>query len=460
MTESLRERLVACTIGGSGTHRDIATLREVFGEYVRAALPDYEVLSVEPIITSASLNSIIARVGLQKDGSTLDTVAKVHIESHTGCMQVSSAAGVHEYEHARLLDEFGWPTLSPINARFNPDYPILVYPYLADPTYFDLLEKLYRGESSALSHEQVEIYERFEQVAGNVSVKSAKVVPKERVSSGELAPVQALFYDRVKSGGRIDQWYQSGTKLSLPGSDPITWQDIKLKKWRINGMEYDYTLHEVIELSRVLLAYDGLGETVVAIAHGDDHAGNVFLHSETGCAVTFDPAFGGWNPGALCHVKSFMHTGILPMAGLYYPAGLARCEYHVSDTTVDAQIDWESSPAYQVHLRLARSTVDSRIVPLFRRMQELGASVALERSRFAMAAATCCYLVINVANLLENTVAVESSAVLQNAEHKIVEATSGGGGGEALLPLTVMCAAMRGLPQLEYLRDSVDALAH
>jgi hypothetical protein len=451
MEESLQERLVACTIGGAAkTQRDVTTIREVFSEYVRAALPGFQVLSVEPIITSASLNSIIARVGLQKDGVALDTVAKVHIESHTGASEISSAAGVHEYEHAMILDEFGWPALAPIDVEFNPDYPILVYPYLADVTYFDLLEQSYSSQSVSLTDEQLQTFEHYDHAAGRVSVGSARAVPRSQVSSGELAPVQALFYDRVKSGGRIDQWYQSGTKLFLPGSDPITWQDIKLKKWQINGVEYDYTLHEIIELSRVLLAYDGLGETVVAISHGDDHAGNIFLNSETRRAVSFDPAFSGWNPGALCHVKSFMHTGILPMAGLYYPPRLARCEYVLSDTRIEVQIDWASSPAYEVHQRLARSTVVSRIVPLFRRMQELGASVALERSRFAMAASTCCYLVINVANLLESVASGSGSPL---------GGSTAGGSGEALLPLTVMCAAMRGLPQLEYLRDSIDALA-
>lgn len=437
--KSLQEALVSATIGGSKGERDPSEIADVFDRYLKKSVSGIDIHSTKPVISTASLNSICAFVNFSLDGQTFDTLAKVHIESKEDNKSISSAAGVAEYNNAQLLSDFNFPIVHGIDAiPFNPDYPVLFYERIESPTLFDLLEDSYKDPNNPkIQAGDLDCLATLERKTGKIASETMKIVEASALNSECEAPVQTLFNERMKSGGRIDQWYTPETILNLPGHGEIAWSELLNKQWVVNGVRCSNTISDFIDTARTSLAFQDVKNAAICISHGDDHAGNVFILREKNRAVVFDPAFSGWNPAVLGNIKPLVHSGLLPMAGMYYPPNGGQCNFQLTADKIIVEFDFEKTPMFEIHQKIFNIIFEERILPIFKRMEELGIDINPEIERLRLGMASCCLDVIHLGGLLENY------SLLQQG-HPIVTGT-----GEGLLPMMLLILENKGLPQLE-----------
>lgn len=451
---TIHTQLLQSTVGGGAALADSAVVRAALDNYLKHALPGISISSITPRITTAALNSVSALVKFTLKDIDYDTFCKVHIESNRDETTCSSRAGIEEYHNANLIAEYGWPVNKPIlQDLINPDYPIIIYDVIHDPTLFDLIERGFAtGERQLTDADFNGLYE-FNQTVGTACIRSTRLVLASEAASEKATPMQSLFNARLTPGGRITQWYPPEKIFALPGKDgkiiSASWGDLLDIDWIINGVRYQSTLRQVIERSRELLSYQGQEHAAVCVSHGDDHAGNLFLRRSPGnTRVTcMDPAFAGWNPALLSQVKPFIHNGILPAAGMYYEPSLPKCEYLISGETASVTIDYLGTPNFDHLILLSNQITDTRIIPIMAHLKSLGCDLeyCIEQLRYAFT--TCCYLVIDVAKLLR-----ERSTKRANGQRCTA------GTGEGLLPLIFLSLNLDQLPQLVYLREEMRKL--
>lgn len=424
--KNLRQQLIAVTIGGSDGAINQAKQQTTLTRYVQSAFPIALVRKVTPLFTAAALNSISGILRLKfPDRIEQDFFGKIHVESNTNT--ISALGAEEEYSNAQTLADAGWPVLQPLRKSVLPDYPLLLYPLIKESTVFELLEASHQNGTSLFTQEHID---RLEQYHKRVGEKELQTMRKGTHQEAIDAPVQTLFLQRMKPGGRIDQWYSDDTLFSLPGIDqPLSWKELSTICWNINGKRYGITLDDIVHQSRQSFAYTNEKEAFLIISHGDDHAGNVRL---TDPVIVFDPAFAGWNPATL-ELKALAHTGFLPMAALYYlPKGLT-CTYTRTGNTIYVEHTMKKLPLYATHEIFARQIIDYRLIPLLRTIKDQGGDMIKETQRIQNGLAACALLTVNIAKLLQ----------------------SEDGRGAGLLPMAIMFQELRGLPLLDYLAEKI-----
>lgn len=429
----MKEKLIAIIISGADNEKaDPAYKAAVFKKYIKRALPDVDVKNVKPIETAASLNSISAYVDITVQGSRYTPAfVKIHIESDT--KSTSALGAQNEYSQANLLARHGWPMLMPLMSSSSREYPLLVYPRVEEKTLFDLVKNSYDKRENLITSGDLAILSRLNRQVGKAMVDSSKMADSEEAVN---SPVQTLFFERFKEGGRIDEWYKPDTRFALTGmGKDMTWGELLETKWVINGNPYDITFSEIIENARRYLSFDGGDRTLVCVSHGDDHPGNIFMARKGGRAIIFDPAFAGWNPASLSNIKTFAHSCVLPMGGLYYDPKIGDISYSfdANKNVVNVYIPFENSVLYDFHEALAKQVVDLRIIPLIQKSKQTGVDLKSEYERIKYGLAGCALLTTNISRLLEQR----------------------DGRGKGLLPLTIMFAELKGLSMLDYLSGSL-----
>jgi len=452
-TKMIHNQLLQATIGDAATLANPTVIEAALEKYLYQALPGVVIISITPRITTAALNSVSAFVKFTLQGVDYDTFCKIHVESNRNELKNTGGAGIDEYQNADLIAEYGWPVNQPIlQEHINPDFPIIIYKLITDPTLFDLIESSFLTGNPELTDADFKGLHEFNSTVGAACIRSTRLVPSSEAVSENTAPMQSLFYERVAEGGRITQWYTSEKIFDLPGANgkiiATPWKELLEYQWIINGTHYNSTLNHVIESTRQFLSFQGQTQAAVCVSHGDDHAGNLFLQRsnktvEVETSVTsMDPAFAGWNPSLLSHVKSFIHNGILPAAGIYYEPNLPTCEYDISSNIINVTVDYTKAPNFDQLIKISNQITDTRIIPMLKHMSTIGLDPTYSMSQFKYALTTCCYLVIDVAKLLRERSANRSRQQRCTA-----------GTGEGLLPLIFLCQALDQLPQLKYLSE-------
>jgi len=424
----LKDQLIEVTIGGAKASVDLEQKKMLFAEYMQRAFPEMKIFNLKPTDTSAALNSVSATANVDLNGQRLSIFGKVHIESET---RVINAVGVEqEYQKASLLVEAGWPVVKPIAMSKQMDYPLLLYLQMNEPTLFDKLEKSNMNGVSTLREQQLKDFYEYN---ANIGQKEVKNLRQGSVDEAKNAPVQTLFLKRFEKGGRIDQWYTENTLFQLPGLiDPISWKELLTSQWQINGIVYNTTLQDIVDKARQSLAFENEEDAFLTLSHGDDHSGNVRL---TQPPLVFDPAFAGWNPASL-DLKALAHTGFLPLASMYYlPKGL-NCTYQKSANKIQVEINLTSLPMYTTFEVLAKQIIDTRIIPLMKRVKESGGNIDKESQRIKCGMAGCALLTVNIAKLLEQ----------------------GDGRAIGLLPMAILFSELKGLSALDYLNTEIKKL--
>ncbi len=431
--QKLHKVLLASTIGGSETGDRLGQEAvDAFTLYVKNAMSgNAEVKDLTLLRSKVSLNSIIASAKMVFDTKETAVFLKVHIEANTSGQSV--LGDDKEYANAKLLETAGWPILSPLTKNIDPNYPLLVYPNIQTLSFFNLIEESYADENK-ITPPLLVIFNETQKNIGSATLPTLK---ESSTREAQNAPVQTLFLKRFKEGGRVDDWYRDETIFALPGLlEPIAWNVLKNAKWSINGTLFEKTLAEIINSARNSLAYTGEEKSFTVISHGDDHSGNMFIDEKS--ALLFDPAFAGENPVALSETKALAHIGYMIMGGMYFDPKLktAAFRFDSEKNIIFAEVDFNSTPLYKEHEKIARTIIDARILPLFKEAARMGASMPKEVQRLQDALSGCPLLTINIPKLLD----------------------AKDGRGTGLLPLVIMLNQMTGLPSLEYLKDELSKL--
>lgn len=433
--QELHKKLLASTIGGSTKDERLGLEAvEAFTLYVQNAFDNKaEVKNLELLYSKVSLNSIIANATMKFDGFDTPVFLKIHIEANA---KGKSALGDDkEYVNAKLLEESGWPILAPLTKNTNPEYPLLVYPKINAPTLFNLIEESYEGKNQ-ITKGVMNAFGVAQEIIGKATVSTLSVCRAETATS---APVQTLFLERFKEGGRVDEWYKDATLFALPGlASPIPWSALKNVIWNINGESYSKTLAEIIESARKSLSFSSEDSALCATSHGDDHSGNVFLELDKKQATLFDPAFAGSNPIALCDTKALAHIGYMMTGGMYFDPKLKNTSYRYDTlrNTMFVTIGYSETTLFSMHEVMARQIIDNRILPLFIKAKSMGATLSKEIERLKDSLSGCPLLTINIPKLLD----------------------SRDGRGVGLLPLVIMLNELDGLPSLNYLSEKLNEI--
>ncbi|MEX2014324.1 MAG: hypothetical protein WD885_00105 [Candidatus Saccharimonadales bacterium] len=383
------QEIAGLTIGGFKAS-DTLERNRLFSEYINQALPSRIIADVDVISSPASLNSVVASGKIAGEKYFF----KVHIETGSKAQE--------EYKQAELLAKSGWPVYAPVMNSENSSFPLLVYRWTDSPTLFDKLTLSYENGRSEVDKNDLEQLEAMNSSIGQAEVGSLKKVPARL---GINAPIQMFFARRYEPGRRIDHWYKPETIFDLPTGGGknlnLSWHVIEHSKWLINGQEYSRTLADIVEEARKALVFSGEDNAWVTTSHGDDHAGNIFL-SENG-ALVFDPAAAGdVNPAVLSDVKALAHNSFLPMAGMYYDAGVPYTySYEEKENTIKVDVDFSKSPALETHMAIASQITDLRIRPVLNALSKNGADMDREYGRLRTALAGCALLTVNIAKLLK-----------------------------------------------------------
>jgi hypothetical protein len=429
--EKLKEALLEVTISvtGSASNIDLNGKALLLGEYFTRAFPKSKVLEVLPTNTSAALNSVSGKLKVEfsaNSGETMSIFAKIHIEGEK--REISFDSSVREYSNAKILENAGWPVIKPIFISQNLDYPLLVYPIVENETLFELLEESNIQGEDLLTNEQYKEFEDLNRSIGECELKTLNEMTSQEAMD---APVQLLFNKRLIRGGRVDVWYKDDTIIKLPGlTESISWDELKLLKWVINGKEYPKTLDELIESARLTLKFNDDEKIFSIISHGDDHAGNVKMTSPI---QVFDPAVAGRNPAGM-DLKALAHTGLMPLGAMYYLPKELKVIYQINGNVISVISNISDIETYSMHEKLGRIIFDSRLLPIVEKIKSSGGNIQREIQRIKDGLSMCALLTVNIPLLLQQ----------------------GDGRGSTLLPISLMCNELAGLPLLEYIKQEID----
>ena len=226
---------------------------------------------------------------------------------------------LQEYYRAGILQEAGYPVVTPEVVRTVPGQQIAIYKVISFPTLFDLVkseeDELLRGRD--LSEQGAVLVAAQRSLDRTIFSLYAKTLESEGRSTAD-APVHQLFAGRLMPGGRVTSFYQ-GQQLPSPGGELAT-DELFRRRWRVNGVTYRESLGELVERARLLLDPQLVTPTVVG--HGDAHNGNVFWDAEGKQLLYFDPAFAGRHSPLLDLVKPLFHNCLARW--MYFPEQVAR----------------------------------------------------------------------------------------------------------------------------------------
>ncbi len=324
-----------------------------------------------------SLNSVNGRATLA-DGSRY--FYKFHSEE-------GEDQTIAEYYNAELLREHGYLVDLPVFASGEPGRQILLYALRDEPRLADVARADDLGEHDAPPGDVILAAQadRDELAARNLVASLHPITAAQSAAE----PIHQLFHHRLTSpgaepgrGGRIASFYE-GRDFALGGGEPggtggtieLSWQQLLDARWRIDGIDYDRTLGELLAEAAELLDPAAVAAFGGVVAHGDDHNANVWFTTEGDAhpLVAFDPAFAGRHvPALLAEVKATFHNALAHPLWLYEPA-LAEERYGAAVRIVDGIVvverDWALTP---LRAALLTSRAERTWRPLIAALAEQG----------------------------------------------------------------------------------------
>ncbi len=297
---------------------------------------------------------------------------------------------VSEYYQAELLATAGLPVDVPVAYSTTPGSQVVVYKIRHERRMADVGVDLERNdpELAQLPKDLALAQRELDGHIGRVLLETLRPPVPESAATG----IHQLFHQRLVTdggypGGRYANWY-----LSQP-----TWNAIASKPWVIDGITYPNSLTDLVDDVEQLLRPTELAKQWVATAHGDDHAGNIWVvEGPTGPTLRlFDPAFAAADiPALLAPIKATYHNVFAHPFWLYYPELVAPVTYSFDDIVwVSTEADDELSPLRQ---EILNSLTDNVWLPLLLELTRLGALPANWRQIIRAGLVACPLLVTNL----------------------------------------------------------------
>ncbi len=351
-----------------------------------------EVLDLVLTLDQYSLNSVNGRATLA-DGSRY--FYKFHSEE-------GEDQTIAEYYNAELLREHGYLVDLPVFASGEPGRQILLYALREEPRLADVARANDLGLAGALP-DAVILAAQAERDALAARNLVASIHPIT-VEQSAAEPIHQLFHHRLTGegaapgrGGRIASFYE-GRDFALGGA-VLTWDELLAARWRIDGVDYDRTLAELLDEAAELLDPAAVAPFGGVVAHGDDHNANVWFTTEGDAhpLVAFDPAFAGRHvPALLAEVKATFHNALAHPLWLYEPA-LAEERFsavvRVEGGVLVVERDWALTP---LRTELLASRAERTWRPLVAALAEQGLLPAHWRRIVRLALMLCPLLVRDV----------------------------------------------------------------
>lgn len=351
-----------------------------------------EVLDLVLTLDQYSLNSVNGRATLA-DGSRY--FYKFHSEE-------GEDQTIAEYYNAELLREHGYLVDLPVFASGEPGRQILLYALREEPRLADVARANDLGLAGALP-DAVILAAQAERDALAARNLVASIHPIT-VEQSAAEPIHQLFHHRLTGesaapgrGGRIASFYE-GRDFALGGT-LLSWEELLAARWRIDGVDYDRTLAELLDEAAELLDPAAVAPFGGVVAHGDDHNANVWFTTEGDAhpLVAFDPAFAGRHvPALLAEVKATFHNALAHPLWLYEPA-LAEERFgavvRVEGGVLVVERDWALTP---LRAELLASRAERTWRPLVAALAEQGLLPAHWRRIVRLALMLCPLLVRDV----------------------------------------------------------------
>ncbi|NEP41002.1 MAG: hypothetical protein F6K35_17955 [Okeania sp. SIO2H7] len=206
-------------------------------------------------------------------------------------------------------------------------------------------------------------------------------------------PVHQLFFHRL-TGGRLREFYEN-TEILLPGNT-LQFEQLAEMKWRINGLEYQDTINELIHRAIALLNPE-IGSNIPSIiGHGDAHNGNVFVDEYKGELIYFDPAFAGRHSPFLDLTKPLFHN-VFAM-WMYFPKEIAAelsINWEIKDGKMVVEHDFKPSP---IRVSFLRSKIERVLKPLLADLQSKNWLNPCWREYLKLALFCCPFLTMNLSD--------------------------------------------------------------
>ncbi len=290
---------------------------------------------------------------------------KVDGEEYFFKTHVEEQGVLEEYYHAEVLRQAGYNIVKPVRTLHEHGQQMVIYPVVNWPVMFDLMRSTETAQPTniaplALTNAEKRECERLLSIYTQTLAHST-------AEEHAHAPIHQLFWHRL-AGERFKSYYV-GKDIFLPNDEQSVSFDVLLSyKWRINGVDQQYTLGELIE--RAISVLNPARAAFTIIGHGDAHFGNVFLEHEQDY-LYFDPAFAGRHSPLLDVIKPLFHNVFATW--MYFPREIAqtyRIAVDVSETTIVVNHGYTLTPVRQAIL----STKEEYLIkPLIKQLRSLDA---------------------------------------------------------------------------------------
>ena len=362
---------------------------------------DLKVSKIQINNSKVSLNSVNGQIFLDNDKKKPKYFFKFHTEE-------GEKETVGEYYRAEILNKVGLPVILPIFQSNKSGKQILIYPYISEPTLYEVMEKMDlnflknkkydKKNKEKILNAEIKLDKKICKIAlKNLHEEKSKIVNNEAIWQ--------LFYRRLissKTIPRLDIFYTKKNVI-LPNKEKISFEQFSKLKWIINNKKYTESIDEIIEKSKEILNPLSRKSWVVTTVHGDDHNGNKILMFEKENVYNlklFDPAFAGNKiPIILAFVKTIFHDTFAHPFWLYDSQKIEKdleLDFKIINDTIFVNHNWDLNKVAPLRVDLLKIKFKQILKPVVAELKKQKLWTEIDKDFIKKALFCSPFLVMNL----------------------------------------------------------------